>query len=206
MKSVLYYIHDPMCSWCWAFRPVWQAVCKRVPQHIEIKYLLGGLAPDTDELMPETLQDSIRQTWKRIQTAVPGTEFNYNFWQTCQPRRSTYPACRAVIAARAQGEHYEQTMILAIQRAYYLDAKNPSDDTVLLDLAIGLGLNAKQFQKDLNSNHTCQQLDQEIADSKAIGAQGFPSLIWLGYGHYRAISLNYNNAQTVLQEIVTQTH
>ncbi|HFD11524.1 MAG TPA: DsbA family protein, partial [Crenotrichaceae bacterium] len=154
MKSTLYYIHDPMCSWCWAFRPVWQTVQQQLPQHIEVNYLLGGLAADTNQPMPETLQNTIRQTWQHIQTAVPGTEFNHEFWTTCQPRRSTYPACRAVIAARTQGNQYEQAMINAIQHAYYLDAKNPSDDEVLIELAAKLKLDLKQFQTDLNSQQT----------------------------------------------------
>ncbi len=204
MKSTLYYIHDPMCSWCWAFRPVWQTVLQQLPQHIEVKYVLGGLAADTDQPMPEALQNTIRQTWQRIQTAVPGTNFNFDFWDTCQPRRSTYPACRAVIAARNQGQHHEEAMIFAIQKAYYLHAKNPSNDDVLKNLAVELGLDLDQFQVDLNSLQTRQQLDNEIINSRKIGAQGFPSLIWLGYGNYRSINLDYNNADNLLETVISQ--
>jgi putative protein-disulfide isomerase len=204
MKSTLYYIHDPMCSWCWAFRPVWQTVLQQRPQHIEVKYLLGGLAADTDQPMPEVLQNTIRQTWQRIQTAVPGTNFNFDFWNTCQPRRSTYPACRAVIAARNQGQHHEEAMILAIQQAYYLHAKNPSNDDVLKNLALELGLDLDQFQVDLNSLQTRQKLDNEIANCRKIGAQGFPSLIWLGLGNQSSITLDYNNADNLLQAIISQ--
>lgn len=204
MKSTLHYIHDPMCSWCWAFRPVWQTVLQQLPQHIEVKYLLGGLATDTDQPMPEALQNTIRQTWQRIQTAVPGTNFNFDFWDTCQPRRSTYPACRAVIAARNQGQRHEEAMIFAIQKAYYLHAKNPSNDDVLKNLAVELGLDLDQFQVDLNSQQTRQQLDNDITNCRKIGAQGFPSLIWLGYGNYRSINLDYNNADNLLETVISQ--
>ncbi len=193
-----------MCSWCWAFRPVWQVVRKQLPQHIEIKYLLGGLAADTNKAMPEDLQKTIRQTWLRIQKVVPGTEFNFDFWEMCLPRRSTYPACRAVIAARNQGHQYEEVMIYAIQQAYYLNAENPSDDEVLSSLAENLELDLKQFQIDLNSQQTQQQLEQEIVNSRTIGAQGFPSLIWLGYGNYCSIAIDYNNADIVLEAITSQ--
>ncbi len=193
-----------MCSWCWAFRPVWQTIQQQLPQHIEIKYLLGGLAADTDQPMPVDLQKTIRQTWQRIQRDVPGTQFNFDFWETCQPRRSTYPACRAVIAARAQGHQYEEAMILAIQQAYYLNAKNPSNADMLCSLAATLKLDLNQFQINLNSQQTQQQLNQEIANSRTIGTQGFPSLIWQGYGNYRSIVLDYNNADVVLQEIILQ--
>lgn len=204
MRSTLYYIHDPMCSWCWAFRPVWQIIRKQLPQHIEIKYLLGGLAADSDQPMSDDLQKTIRQNWERIQKVVPSIEFNFDFWETCQPKRSTYPACRAVIAARCQGHQFEEAMILAIQQAYYLNAKNPSDDKVLYSLAETLKLDLKQFQAELNSQKTQRQLEKEIANSRTIGAQGFPSLIWLGYGNYCSIEIDYNNADLVLEAITSK--
>lgn len=78
--------------------------------------VLGGLATDTREPMPEALRTYIQDTWRRIEHSVPGTKFNFEFWSRCRPRRSTYPACRAVIAAIAQGPHFEEPMIEAIQR------------------------------------------------------------------------------------------
>mgnify|MGYP000853319151 FL=1 len=45
----LYYVHDPMCSWCWAFVPTWEQIQRELPNDIEVVYLLGGLAPDSDE-------------------------------------------------------------------------------------------------------------------------------------------------------------
>jgi putative protein-disulfide isomerase len=55
------------------------------------------------------------------------------------PRRSTYAACRAVIAARRQNPGYEEKMILAIQQAYYLEARNPADSHTLIELASEIG-------------------------------------------------------------------
>jgi len=193
--TVLYYIHDPMCSWCWAFRPVWTAVQKALPDTLEIKYLLGGLAPDSDSLMPAATQAMIRRHWHTIQKRVPGTEFNFKFWTECKARRSTYPACRAVIAARLQDPQLEDTMILAIQQAYYLQARNPSDDDMLIDLAAGLGLDSEQFRYDLNSQTTQNLLMQEIQQAHNIGAQSFPSLVLEKDGVCHAISADYNHAE-----------
>ena len=91
-----------MCSWCWGFRPIWTEIKTNLPQEIEVKYLLGGLAPDSDEPMPKQMQSDISGYWRRIQQHIPGTKFNFDFWDKCEPRRSTYPSCRAVIAARKQ--------------------------------------------------------------------------------------------------------
>lgn len=80
-EKILYYIHDPMCSWCWAFRPAWEKIVASLGSHIKIRYLLGGLAPDTDQPMPEAMQLKISSIWQTIQNHVPGTEFNFDFWK-----------------------------------------------------------------------------------------------------------------------------
>jgi len=129
---VLFYIHDPMCSWCWGFRPTLAKLLAALPADMRFHRLLGGLAPDSGQGMPSDMQRQLQDTWRRIQQRIPGTEFNFAFWKDCKPRRSTYPACRAVIAARMLVSTQEESMILAIQQAYYLRALNPSDDATLV--------------------------------------------------------------------------
>ena len=48
MQANLYYAHDPMCSWCWAFRPTWKRIVKALPENLAVRRILGGLAPDSD--------------------------------------------------------------------------------------------------------------------------------------------------------------
>ncbi|GAA0421374.1 DsbA family protein [Cocleimonas flava] len=196
---ILYYVHDPMCSWCWGFSPTWSKIRTQLPDNIEVKYLLGGLAPDSDEPMPEQMQEAIAGYWKRIQQHIPGTEFNFDFWQECEPRRSTYPSCRAVIAARKQKPEIEREMIDAIQKAYYLNAKNPSNDETLIDIAESLGLDKEAFSADLNSAKTQQQLEEEMTFARQIGAQGFPSMMLEIEGRYEYLPLDYNDSSKTLE-------
>lgn len=201
MPPILYYAHDPMCSWCWAFRPVWQEIRVALAESIPIQSVLGGLAPDTNQPMPFELQRKIQGIWETIKRQVPGTVFNFNFWTQCQPRHSTYPACRAVIAATKQEASLEEAMILLIQQAYYLQARNPSDDRTLIELAIELGLEKTEFENDLNSPETDEELLRQIQFTRQIGAQGFPSLIFHQAGKYHPIHFSYRDASTTLMQI-----
>jgi putative protein-disulfide isomerase len=201
MSCRLYYVHDPMCSWCWAFRPVWEDIVAGLPTQVSIQRILGGLAPDNDQPMPAEMRAKIRGIWEQIQRSVPGTQFNFHFWDRCAPRRSTYPACRAVIAARRQGARYEESMILAIQRAYYLQARNPSDQITLEELAVEIGLEQGRFSEDLRDAATQEELLREIAFGRALGVTGFPSLILSRQGRTMPILHDYHNAATVLSQI-----
>jgi len=199
--AVLYYVHDPMCSWCWAFRPVWTEMQALLPDAVQVKYLLGGLAADSDIVMDTDTQAMICRHWRVIEKRVPGSRFNDEFWTTCNPRRSTYPACRAVIAARQQDQGLEDAMILAIQQAYYLQARNPSDDDVLIDLAAQMGLDWVQFRRDLNAPEVQLILQHEIQMARRMGAHGFPCLIYEQDGRYRAIPVDYNHADVMIAHI-----
>ena len=197
-QTVLYYVHDPMCSWCWAFVPTWTKIKQALGDRVEIRYVLGGLAPDSAQIMPKEMRDTISGYWKNIQTRVPGTEFNFDFWTECEPKRSTYPSCRAVIAARKQNPDAELPMILAIQKGYYLQARNPSDADMLTELAGELGLDTAQFAEDLVSDETNEILHKDMSFGASIGAQGFPSLILQTPEGYGYIPLDYNDPSVVL--------
>jgi putative protein-disulfide isomerase len=201
MHKVLYYGHDPMCSWCWAFNKTWAAIQAGLPDGIELRYLLGGLAPDSDQPMDAELQQKISHGWHRIQQLVPGTQFNHNFWTVCQPRRSTYPASRALIAARTLDKAAEKPMLLAIQQAYYLQAKNPADDAVLIACAAQLGLDTKDFTELLNHPSTQQQLLMEIKLARGMGVNSFPSIVLQQGEQTQVLRYDYNDPQVLLNQL-----
>lgn len=199
-KPILYYIYDPMCSWCWGYRPTWLALQEQLQTTLlEIQYRVGGLAPDSDEPMPDAMQTFLAQTWQKISSEL-GTQFNLDFWQQCKPRRSTYPACRAILIAREAG--LEQALCFAIQQAYYLHAKNPSDNELLVELAVSVGLNGALFEQQLNSVELHQQLLNEIELVRKMPIQGFPSLVLAVNDQLFSISIDYQDWQSSYDAII----
>ncbi|MCG9750048.1 DsbA family protein [Vibrio brasiliensis] len=197
-SNKLYYVFDPMCSWCWGYKPVWQKITQALQDKIDIQYVVGGLAPDSDQPMPEEMQQQIASYWKKIEDFL-GTEFNYDFWSQNTPRRSTYPSCRAVMAARKQGA--EQPMLAAIQNAYYLQARNPSDNDVLIDLANDIGLDVARFEADLLSEELNQQFMQELEFARSIGGNSFPSLFVATEQGIVELQVDYQSAETTIDQV-----
>jgi len=198
---ILYYIHDPMCSWCWGFKPVLEQLQSNLPNEIEVKFLLGGLAPDTNKPMPDSMRSQIITTWKNIQKTIPGTQFNYEFWNKCTPKRSTYPSCRAVLSAAKQQQSKSFEMLTAIQEAYYLHALNPSEISTLNDIAGSIGLNTTTFNNDITSEEIDKQLNSEISMTRNLGVDSFPSLILKDEKKQYPIALDYNHSDIILDHI-----
>ena len=204
IQSTLYYFHDPMCSWCRGFSKVFDGLLKNLPENIIVKRILGGLAPDTDEPMSGEMKEYIQGNWKKIEETIPGIKFNFEFWNKCNPRRSTYPACRAVIAARQQGQKFDSLMTKAIQHAYYVQARNPSDDETLIELASELNLDVEVFSMALNSDEVVQQLEKEIDFTREMFVESLPSLVLVTGDSQFSVQINYNDYEPMLESIKDQ--
>jgi len=201
MEKTLIYVHDPMCSWCWAFEPVRKQLFSALMPSTKIQRFIGGLAPDSNTPMPQQMQIMLQNTWRKIEQTVPGTVFNYNFWAQCQPRRSTYPANRAILAAKLQSPKYDELMTLRIQQAYYSEAKNPSDDSVLIALAQDIGLDKEKFEQDFYSNELQDAFQKELIYTRELGMNSFPSLAYKVNNKLYHIKLDYNNINNMLTQI-----
>jgi len=197
----LYFVHDPMCSWSWAFRPALTELLSRLPANMSHSRLLGGLAPDSDQPMTDALRETLQATWRQIQVKVPTTRFNFDFWTHNTPRRSTYPACRAVIAARSLDTAKDEAMTFAIQQAYYLQARNPSDDSTLIELAGEIGLEREKFKEILIRPNTQRQLLSEIEQASRMGVHSFPSLVLQDGQNQWPVAVDYLSAGAMLESI-----
>ena len=198
MKKRLYYIYDPMCAWCYAFEPTFKSILKSLDSSYEIIYIPGGLAPHSNEPMAKTMQEKIEFIWVQINEVV-GTEFNHDFWRHCKPRRSTYLACQATVAARLQNK--EPEMIEAIQKAYYQKAQNPSDADTLIHAANSIGLNVEKFEKDLTSSEVIALFENDLNHRRKLGVNSFPTLLLQYKKECYPINIEYNNPSKMLAQI-----
>lgn len=167
----LLYVADPMCSWCYAFAPVLKSVRTDLRGDVGTRLVLGGLARDDDQPMSQETREYIQGAWRSIEQRTPA-RFNWEYWDHCQPRRSTWPACRAVLAAGDRGEE----MFEAIQRAYYQEARDPSDLGVLAAIAGELGFDGDGFARSMQSAEMRNGLKREFQLRDRLYARSFPSV------------------------------
>lgn len=200
MEAKFYYVHDPMCSWCWGYNPTWKRLKDQLPTSVKLEYLVGGLAPDSDVDMPMEMQQGLQRTWQQI-SAQLGTHFNFDFWTKNKPRRSTYPACRAVIAADIMNGA-GGAMVDEIQKAYYLNAMNPSNHDVLQKLAINIGLDGSVFLETLKNHNTEAKFSEQLDFVRQLPVNGFPSLVLSINGHNMPVVLDYIDEQKSLADLL----
>lgn len=89
-------------------------------------------------------------------------------------------------------------MFHAIQRAYYLQTRNPSDTETLVALAGEIGLDTALFGADLVSPEIDRRLHEDFALRRSLHVDSFPSLILEHHGDQVWLACGYEEKDVVL--------
>lgn len=199
-EQILIYVHDPMCSWCYGFRPTWNALKAQLPKSLPVVSLLGGLAEDSSEPMAPETAEYLKEVWTRIES-VCDVQFDFSYWdQNPLPPRTTYIACRAVIAAERLAGRGD-AFAARIQDAYYNEAQNVWDARVLTGLAESFGFRAEAFQQALNSDDVYAVHEEQRALASRLEITGYPSLLLIKEEQGYPIAIRHGDADSMCEEI-----
>jgi putative protein-disulfide isomerase len=92
-------------------------------------------------------------------------------------------------------------MTLAIQKAYYVHARNPSDYETLIELAEEIGADKNKFSKDITSPETEYILRKEINQSQSLDLKTLPNLLFVDGDKKSKIEPDYLDVKAMLNQI-----
>ncbi len=173
--GTLYYFGDPMCSWCWGFKPVLEQLDQEYPELKRVT-VMGGLRAGEEVPMDDDLAELIQNAWSRIEDST-GQSFNHDFWKQHRPLATTWPACKAVLSARALNPEKEWPFMVAMFKAYFNEVRDPSSRETHLAVAGEQGFDPEEFGRMLDSVEVTQALYKDLRLTQSNGITGFPSVI-----------------------------
>lgn len=195
----LIYFADPMCSWCWGFSPVIEALRERYGEDLPVRLLMGGLRPGTRDPMDDAAKASTRAHWEHVH-AASGQAFDFGFFAREHFVYDTEPASRAVVLARSDGQGRGFAYLRRVQQAFYAENQDVTDVRILADLAGELGFGTARFLDALVSEELAQETRQDFAIARGAGIQGFPTLIAgpAADGQYALVTNGFQPADRIL--------
>lgn len=197
--GTLYYFGDPMCSWCWGFKPVLEQIDREYPELRRVT-VMGGLRAGAEVPMSDELAGHIQSAWVRIE-ATTGQPFNHELWQRHRPLATTLPACRAVLAARVLDREREWAFMVRMFRAYFTEARDPSRRETHLDVAAELGFDGETFAETLDADAVSRALARDLRLGRRFGITGFPTVVLsLERSHY-LVAPGYQPVETLRRAI-----
>jgi putative protein-disulfide isomerase len=172
----LVYFADPMCSWCWGFSPVIEAVERQFGAALPIRLVLGGLRPGTTHPMDEASRSTMRGHWERVHGAS-GQPFDFAFFDRERFVYDTEPACRAVVVMRRRGATDALGAFRRIQFAFYAENRDVTCVETLAEIACELGCDEAEFRTAFAEAAAVEETRTDFAITQQAGIDGFPTLL-----------------------------
>jgi putative protein-disulfide isomerase len=177
MQARLIYVMDPMCSWCWGFAPVFDALAQQAQAAGVSSHLVaGGLRAGTAAALEPTTKRYILEHWQAVRDST-GQAFTFEGALADGFVYDTEPACRALVAARSLDADSVWPLVKLIQEAFYVGGRDVTQAGVLVELAEQAGLPRIEFAAAFDS---AQELAATAADFEWVqnlGIAGFPTVL-----------------------------
>ncbi len=175
-KRELLYIADPMCSWCWGFAPVINAIREKYDNVLDVSLILGGLRVGTAERLPEHFKKQVLHHWHEVHKAT-GQPFCFDFNLPEDFRYDTEPSCRAAVTVRDLDAVATFPYFESLHHAFYVENRDITDTEVLGKLAEAQGVDAGAFRETFEAKETRLKTYNDFARAQSFGVQGFPAAV-----------------------------
>lgn len=176
MTARLLYVMDPMCSWCWGFAPVLEALARQAAEAgVPLALVAGGLRRESAALAGPA-RETIFGHWRAVQAGT-GQAFNFAEGLPEGLVYDTEPACRALVTARALDPALVWPLARRIHEALYLEGRDVGQVRVLLELAEAVGLPKQAFAEAFDSDAQRTATQADFAWAERLGIAGFPTLL-----------------------------
>ncbi len=200
------YVADPLCSWCYAFAPVIDAMATHFAGRLPVRLVMGGLRAGNTKPMRDEDKAYIRGAWERV-SAASGQPFDMAFFDRQGFVYDTEPACRAVVTARDWQPHAEISPLrfkAAISEAFYAHNRDVTDPAVIAAIAGEAGFDADAFRARFESGDVRAATMKDFLISQELGVTGFPMLAAGSEQHgYALITNGYRPLSGLIEAVET---
>lgn len=196
----VFYVADPMCSWCWGFTPTLRAMADCIRDRAELTFIMGGLRPLTRAPMDEAQKAEIQHHWESV-AERSGQTFDHDFFQRDGFIYDTEPACRAVGVVRALARPLVPDFFEAVQRAFYAGNRDVTDGAVLGEIARKQGVDQLAFDARFNDVASAYETAGDFHAARQLGVTGYPTVILRKDKDFALLTAGYQDWNAVKEPL-----
>ncbi|MHA6493533.1 DsbA family protein [Pseudomonas borbori] len=190
MQARLRYVMDPMCSWCWGFAPVLDALAKQADAAgVGLDLVAGGLRRDSVAI-DAAARVRYLGYWQAV-NASTGQLFNFTDGLPVGLVYDTEPACRALVTARNLDPESVWALTQLIQEAFYTEGVDVTRASVLVALAERAGIPRIVFAEAFDSAAQREATAEDFRWVQRLGIAGFPTLLAEHNGQFALLTNGY---------------
>lgn len=196
MTQRLLYVMDPLCSWCWGFAPVIDAIQAAHPD-LTLHMVAGGLRPGQRDPLDAASRVALGEHWEAVEIAsgqplLSPADLPEGFVYNSEP------PCRALVVGRELDVTRVWALVKAIQQAFYAQALDVTRTALLVDLAEHAGYDRRAFSEAFDAEITRAAIAADFSWTRDLGIAGFPTLLAQRSGQLALLTNGYQSAREVL--------
>jgi len=199
-EKTLWYIADPMCSWCWGFAPIVKAIRLNYSKLLRIELVLGGLRPRTKLAMIPEQREEILHHWKAV-NGMTGQPFSF---EGAMPEGFIYdtePSCRGVVAMSLINPELVFPLLESIQFSFYVEQKDVTNPKILAQLAGKIGVDTELFSQVFESDEAKNKVSIHFNKVRQWGVNSFPTVAAQNVTGYSVLNRGYYPLDLLCQKI-----
>ena len=132
------------------------------------------------------------------------TELHQDLWRVTRPR-SSLPAHLVLKAASlVAGTDTEETLALAVRRAFFCGAQDISDMDVLLSVADATGIDPEPLRNVVRSGEALAGISADSRDAQSLGVRGSPTWVLNDGRQLLYGNVGYRILQANVEELINQ--
>ena len=201
-NAVVDYYTDILCVWAWIAQPRLDKLCDEWRDSITVRYRYVDVFGDAHTKIPGKWgqQDGFVRFAEHVQQAGADhnhTRLHHDLWRVTGPRSSLPGHLGLKAASLVAGKAAEESLALAMRRAFFCEARDISDMEVLLSVADATGVDADPLRDAVRSGEALAGISADQRDAQALAVRGSPTWVLndgrqLLYGNvgYRILQAN----------------
>ena len=198
-EKTLWYIADPMCSWCWGFAPIIKETRLNYSENLKIELVMGGLRSGK-LAMASGQRAEILNHWKAVNERT-GQPFSF---EGAMPEGFIYdtePSCRGIVAMSLINPSLVFTLLESIQFGFYVQQKDVTNPKVLAQLAGKIGVDMDLYLQVFESDEVKNKVSIHFDKVRQWGVNSFPTVAVQNAAGYTVLNRGYCLPDELFQKI-----
>lgn len=176
MQKEIIYVGDPMCSWCYGFTNVIQAVRQQYKHRAKVSLIMGGLRPDGTHVVDDRYSNFLKGHWWEIGERT-GQPFDLSILDQIGWIYDTEKPCRAVVVMRNLKPEVEWDYFAAVQKGFYHQNHNPNEPGSFARIAATFGVDELSFLQAFHDGAAAAETQRDFRAARSLDVDSFPTVL-----------------------------
>jgi putative protein-disulfide isomerase len=179
MKGTIFYVYDPLCSWCYGFSPVMKKFKQEYENEYSFEVVSGGMQSGERKQPISDIKDYLKGAYKNV-TERTGVVFGENFMEVLEKGErmlDSVPASVALSIIKDLKPEQSFNFAAELHKAIYYDGVDWNKMDSFVPYAERVGVSKEEFLRNASDDKYLQKAKADFKLAADFGVTGFPSVI-----------------------------